>query len=56
MYFLVFDLNVDVRAKLRASDRIRDRLKAWIDSPVTTLVLGTRDPKILHLMADAVSH
>jgi F420-dependent oxidoreductase-like protein len=36
-------------------DRIRDRLKAWLDSPVTSLVLGTRDPRILRLMADAVS-
>ena len=35
-------------------DRIKDRLKAWVDSPVTQLVLGTRDPSILRLMADAL--
>ena len=37
------------------ADRICDRLKAWIESPVTELVIGARDPAILKLMADALS-
>jgi F420-dependent oxidoreductase-like protein len=35
-------------------DRIRDRLKAWIDSPVTELIAGTRDPAGLKLLADCL--
>jgi len=34
--------------------RIRDRLRAWLDGPVTTLIAGTRDPAALRLLADAV--
>jgi F420-dependent oxidoreductase-like protein len=32
--------------------RIRERYKLWEDSPVTTILVGSRDPKALHLMAD----
>jgi len=35
-------------------DRITSRLKAWIDSPVTTLLAGTQDPRALRLLADAL--
>jgi F420-dependent oxidoreductase-like protein len=35
-------------------DRIRDRLKAWRQSFVTTLICGTRDPAALRLLAEAV--
>ena len=34
--------------------RIRDRLAAWRESPVTTLLCGTRDPAALRLLAEAV--
>ena len=32
--------------------RIKERLDAWIKSPVTTLIAGTRDPNALKLLAD----
>jgi F420-dependent oxidoreductase-like protein len=35
-------------------DRIRDRLQAWVDSPVTQLLAGTRDPAALRVLADAL--
>src|SRR5436190_7396070 len=34
--------------------RIRDRLAAWKDSPVTTLLAGTRDVAAVRLLAEAV--
>jgi F420-dependent oxidoreductase-like protein len=34
--------------------RIRDRLQAWKASPVTTLLVGSREPAVLRLMAEAV--
>jgi alkanesulfonate monooxygenase SsuD/methylene tetrahydromethanopterin reductase-like flavin-dependent oxidoreductase (luciferase family) len=33
-------------------ERIRDRLDEWRKSPVTTLLLGNRDPETMRLMAD----
>jgi hypothetical protein len=33
--------------------RLRERLRAWHDTPVTTLVVMTRDPAVLRLMAEA---
>ncbi len=36
------------------ADRIRERLQAWIHSPVTTLIAGTRDPAALRLLAQTV--
>jgi F420-dependent oxidoreductase-like protein len=33
-------------------DRIRDRLQAWVESPVTTLLLGSQDPAALRLLAE----
>jgi len=35
-------------------ERIRDRLQAWKDTPVTTLLAGTRDPAAVRAMAQAV--
>jgi F420-dependent oxidoreductase-like protein len=34
--------------------RIRDRLQAWKATPVTTLLVGSREPGVLRLMAEAV--
>ncbi len=34
--------------------RIRERAQAWKKSPVTTMLVATRDPKVLNLMAEAV--
>ena len=33
-------------------ERIRDRLAAWQESPVTTLLVGSGDPAVLELMAE----
>jgi F420-dependent oxidoreductase-like protein len=33
-------------------ERIAERLQLWQDSPVTTLLLGNRDPKVLRMMAE----
>ena len=33
-------------------DRIKERLEAWVKSPVTSIIVGTRDPNALKLMAD----
>jgi F420-dependent oxidoreductase-like protein len=33
-------------------DRIRDRLQAWVESPVTTLLVGSQDPAALRLLAE----
>jgi alkanesulfonate monooxygenase SsuD/methylene tetrahydromethanopterin reductase-like flavin-dependent oxidoreductase (luciferase family) len=34
--------------------RIKDRLRAWIDSPVTQLLAGTRDPAALRALSDSL--
>jgi F420-dependent oxidoreductase-like protein len=34
--------------------RIRERLQAWRETPVTTLVLGSRDPQVLRTLAELV--
>jgi len=33
-------------------DRIKERLEAWVKSPVTQLIVGSRDPKAMKLLAD----
>jgi F420-dependent oxidoreductase-like protein len=33
-------------------ERIKERLEAWVKSPVTQLIAGTRDPKAMKLLAD----
>ena len=35
-------------------ERIRDRVAAWADGPVTTLIAGTRDPVALRLLAETL--
>ncbi len=35
-------------------ERIRDRLEAWRESPVTTLLMGSHDPALLRQMAELV--
>ncbi len=35
-------------------DRIRDRLAAWRESPVTSILVGSSDPKALLVMAEAL--
>src|SRR5262249_30177091 len=32
--------------------RIRERIEAWRKTPVTTLLIGSRDPEVLRLLAD----
>jgi F420-dependent oxidoreductase-like protein len=34
--------------------RIRERLEAWKESPVTTILVGTRDPVAIRLLAEAL--
>jgi F420-dependent oxidoreductase-like protein len=36
------------------ASRIRERLDAWVKSPVTTIIAGTRDPAALKVLADSV--
>jgi F420-dependent oxidoreductase-like protein len=35
--------------------RIKERLEAWVKSPVTDMIVGSRDPAALKLMADLLS-
>jgi F420-dependent oxidoreductase-like protein len=35
-------------------ERIRDRLEAWQATPITALLIGNRDPKVLRAMAELV--
>ena len=35
-------------------ERIRDRLQTWTESPVTTLLVGSQDPRVLRLLAEAL--
>jgi len=32
--------------------RIRERLQAWVESPITTLLPGSQDPAALRLLAE----
>lgn len=36
------------------ASRITERLEAWVKSPVTQLIAGTRDPAVLTVLADAM--
>jgi F420-dependent oxidoreductase-like protein len=33
-------------------ERIKERLEAWKETPITALLIGNRDPKVLRLMAE----
>jgi hypothetical protein len=34
--------------------RIKERLQAWIDSPITQLLAGTQDPAALAVLAESL--
>jgi len=48
------DALVDAVALVGPKERIRDRLEAWRETPVTTLILGTSEPKALQTLAELV--
>ena len=43
---------VDAVALVGPKERIRDRLAAWRETPVTTLIVGSPQPEALQVMAD----
>ncbi|MBW3664253.1 MAG: LLM class F420-dependent oxidoreductase [Actinobacteria bacterium] len=49
------DALADEIALVGPRDRIRERLQRWIDSPVTHLLVGTRDESTVRLMADLLT-
>ncbi len=44
----------DEIALLGPAERIRDRLQAWKESPVTTLLVGSQDPRVMRLLAETL--
>jgi F420-dependent oxidoreductase-like protein len=46
---------LDEMALVGPEARIRERFKAWEDAGVTTMLVGSRQPEALHLMADITS-
>ena len=48
------DALVDAVALVGPKERIADRLEAWRETPVTTLVLGTPQPEALQTLAELV--
>ena len=51
---LVPDAFADEISLVGPLERIRERLQAWRETPVTTLVLGSRDPQVLRTLAELV--
>jgi alkanesulfonate monooxygenase SsuD/methylene tetrahydromethanopterin reductase-like flavin-dependent oxidoreductase (luciferase family) len=45
---------VDAVSLIGPKERIADRLEAWRETPVTTLVLGTTQPEALQTLAELV--
>jgi F420-dependent oxidoreductase-like protein len=45
---------VDAVALVGPKERIRDRLEAWRETPVTTLIVGSPQPEALQVMAELV--
>jgi F420-dependent oxidoreductase-like protein len=45
---------VDAVALVGPKERIRERLEAWRETPVTTLILGTPQPEALQVLAELV--
>jgi alkanesulfonate monooxygenase SsuD/methylene tetrahydromethanopterin reductase-like flavin-dependent oxidoreductase (luciferase family) len=45
---------VDALALVGPKERIRDRLEAWRETPVTTLVVGSPQPEALEVLAELV--
>ncbi len=48
------DRLADEIALVGSLDRIRDRLAAWKESPVTTILAGTREPAVVRALAEAL--
>ena len=48
------DALVDAVALIGPKERIRERLEAWRETPVTTLVVGTPQPEALEVLAELV--
>ncbi|HVP30003.1 MAG TPA: LLM class F420-dependent oxidoreductase [Myxococcota bacterium] len=48
------DALVDEIALLGPRARIRERLAAWRESPVTTILVGASDPRVVRMMAEEV--
>jgi F420-dependent oxidoreductase-like protein len=46
---------VDAVALVGPKERIRDRLEAWRETPVTTLIVGSSDPDALRTMAELLA-
>lgn len=49
------DALADEISLIGPSDRIRDRLTAWVESPVTTLLVGARDPDTIKLLPELLA-
>src|SRR5437868_12171814 len=45
---------VDAVSLIGPKERIRDRLEAWRETPVTTLIVGSPQPEALEVLADLV--
>ena len=43
---------IDTLSLIGPKERIRDRLEAWRETPVTTLIVGTPQPEALEVLAD----
>jgi alkanesulfonate monooxygenase SsuD/methylene tetrahydromethanopterin reductase-like flavin-dependent oxidoreductase (luciferase family) len=43
---------VDAVALVGPKERIRDRLEAWRETPVTTLIVGSTQPEALRVLAE----
>ena len=48
------DALVDALALIGPKERIRDRLAAWRETPVTTLIVGSPQPEALQMLAELV--
>jgi F420-dependent oxidoreductase-like protein len=48
------DALVDAVALVGPKERIRDRIEAWRETPVTTLIVGSAQPKALQVLAELV--
>jgi len=48
------DALVDALALVGSKERIADRLAAWRETPVTTLVVGSPQPEALDVLAELV--
>ena len=47
------DQMADDLSLIGSASRIRDRFQAWRESPITTVLAGTRDPAALRVLAEA---